>query len=154
MELVDMPGMSPILRICRLGTSNPRRVRGVFKGPFCVPTDEGTQIPFGDFFCMGGDPLKKKLSRCEKELMRTRRLVCNRNLIFSSSMYVLCLPASKNGAGQRNLGKIMRDFGRKITFLDKLCTISVNKSKQTKNLFFSPRTTFTKNLQHVRKCPA
>ena len=24
MELIDMPGMSPILRICRLGTSNPK----------------------------------------------------------------------------------------------------------------------------------
>ena len=38
MELVDMSGRSPILRICRLGTSNPKQVAGDFRGPFCAST--------------------------------------------------------------------------------------------------------------------
>ena len=50
----DMPGMSQICRICRLGTSNPKRVGGGFRGPFCVPTDGVLKISFGDQYCKYG----------------------------------------------------------------------------------------------------
>ena len=49
-ELFDIPGMSSILRICRSGTCNPKRVEGGFWGLFCVPTDGVLKIPFCDFF--------------------------------------------------------------------------------------------------------
>ena len=62
MELVNMPGMSQICRIYRLGTSNPELVGDGFRDPFCVPTEGVLKIPFGDQYCMGGGPLKKKVT--------------------------------------------------------------------------------------------
>ena len=75
-ELVDMPGMSQICRICRLGTFNLKRVGGGFRGPFCVPTEGVLKIPFGGQFCMGGDPLrgKKYPVRVQAQYMPTRSL--------------------------------------------------------------------------------
>ena len=60
MELVDMPGMSPVLRICRLGTSNPKQIAGFFRGPFCVSTLRVLNFWVGEHFCTWGGPLKKK----------------------------------------------------------------------------------------------
>ena len=36
-ELVDIPGMFPMFRICRLGTSNPKQVGRGFRGQICDP---------------------------------------------------------------------------------------------------------------------
>ena len=59
MELVDMvPGMSPLGSISRLGTCHLKRVEGVFRVPFCDPTEGVLKFLFGDVFCMGGDPLR------------------------------------------------------------------------------------------------
>ena len=61
MELVDMPGMPPICRICRWGTFNSKHAGGVLGVRFvcqlkgCPNFDLMTYLPF-----MGGDPLKKK----------------------------------------------------------------------------------------------
>ena len=60
MELIDLPGMSAKFRICRMRTANFKTVGGTLNGNFCAPKVEGTQIPVGVRFCMGGGPLRKK----------------------------------------------------------------------------------------------
>ena len=50
MELVVMPWTSPMGRIRRLGTSNPKQVRGGFRGPFCMPNEEVPKCWFGELF--------------------------------------------------------------------------------------------------------
>ena len=49
MELVDMPGKSILLSISRLLTCHLKRVRGVFRGPFCDPTEGVPKFWFDDF---------------------------------------------------------------------------------------------------------
>ena len=60
MELVDMPGISPLGSISRLGTCHLKRVEGVFRVPLCDPTEMVLEFLFGDVFCMRGGPLRKK----------------------------------------------------------------------------------------------
>ena len=60
MELVDMPGMSPLGSVSRLGACHLKRVRGGFRVPFCDPTEGVLEFPFGDVFCMRGGPIRKK----------------------------------------------------------------------------------------------
>ena len=50
MELVDMPGISAICRIGRLGISNPKQARGDLRGTFCVPKEGIPKFWFCDFF--------------------------------------------------------------------------------------------------------
>ena len=59
-ELVDMPGRFPILRISRLGTCHLKRAGEGFRVPFCDPTEGVLEFLFGDVFCMRGDLLRKK----------------------------------------------------------------------------------------------
>ena len=63
MELVDMPGRSILASVSRLWTCHLKRVGWVFRVPFCDPTEGVLEILFGDVFCMGGDPLRKKSDR-------------------------------------------------------------------------------------------
>ena len=60
MELVDMPGRSPILRICKLGSFKPKKIWGTLKGPFCVSEVGVPNIYFGELFYMRGGPLRIK----------------------------------------------------------------------------------------------
>ena len=55
-----MPGKSPLGRISRLGTCHLKRVGGGFRVPFFDPTEGVLEFPFGDVFCMRGDPLRGK----------------------------------------------------------------------------------------------
>ena len=87
MELVDMPGMSPICRICRLGTFNPKHAGGVFRGLFCVPTEGVPKIWFDGFSYMGGgQPRKKLLSSFNCCRARSVLCLCARIQIPSYSM--------------------------------------------------------------------
>ena len=54
MEWAEIPGMSPICRIFRLRTLNPKQVGGVFRGTFCVPKEEIPTFWFGNLFSMRG----------------------------------------------------------------------------------------------------
>ena len=49
-QLVDMPGMSPLGSISRLGTWHLKRVGGGFRVPFCDPTEGVLKFLFGDVF--------------------------------------------------------------------------------------------------------
>ena len=60
MELVDMPGRSILVSVSRLWTCHLKRVGGGFRVPFCDPTEGVLEFSFGDVFCMGDDPLRKK----------------------------------------------------------------------------------------------
>ena len=55
-----MPGRSILVSISILWTFNPKQVAGGFRGPFCDPTEGVLKFLVGEYFCMGGDPLKKK----------------------------------------------------------------------------------------------
>ena len=60
MELVDLPGRSPIGRICSLGTYHLRKAKEGFRDSFCASKLGVPEISFGGLFCRRGDPLKGK----------------------------------------------------------------------------------------------
>ena len=62
MELVDMLGKSILGSISRLWTRHLKKVGGIFRVPFCDPTEGVLEFPFGDVFCMRGHPLKGEKS--------------------------------------------------------------------------------------------
>ena len=55
-ELVDMPGMSLLGSISRLGICHLKKAGGVFRDLFCDPTEGILNISFGDLFYMRGRP--------------------------------------------------------------------------------------------------
>ena len=59
-ELEDMPGMSPISRISRLGTFDLKKFRVILRSSKCVSKTGPPKSCVGDVFCMGGDPLRIK----------------------------------------------------------------------------------------------
>ena len=59
-ELVDIPGMSPILRISSLGTCNQKNTKADLRDPYRVLKIGPPKIWVGDQFGMVGGPLKKK----------------------------------------------------------------------------------------------
>ena len=68
MELEDMPGVSPIFRISRLGTSNLKKVIVLLNSSKCDPKTGLPKSCVGDIFKMRGGALKKKLTlegKCE-----------------------------------------------------------------------------------------
>ena len=60
MELVDIPGMSPIFRICRLGTCNQKNTKVDLRDPNRVLKIGPPKIWVGDQFGMVGGPLRIK----------------------------------------------------------------------------------------------
>ena len=60
LELVDMPGMSAQFRICRMRTTNSKKVGGTLNGPFCVPKLRVPKNWFDDVFCMRDGPFREK----------------------------------------------------------------------------------------------
>ena len=75
MELIDMPGMSPICRICRLGTFNIKQAGGVFRGRFSYPKLGVPIFWFGEYFCMGAGRDREKIITNEK-LSARRIQIC------------------------------------------------------------------------------
>ena len=61
-ELGDMPGMSPIFRISRLGKSSLKRVIVILYSSKCDRKTGLPKICVGDVFYMRGGPLRKKHS--------------------------------------------------------------------------------------------
>ena len=64
LELVDMPGRFIIASTSRLWTFNPKKVGGNLKGPFRASTVGVPKFRVGELFCMGDDPLRKKMPDC------------------------------------------------------------------------------------------
>ena len=60
MELVDMPGRSPLGSVSRLGTCYLKRVRGGLGSRFVTQPKGNSNFRLVTFFCMRGDPLRGK----------------------------------------------------------------------------------------------
>ena len=62
MELVDMPGMSSLGSISRLGTCHLKRSEGFLGADFVIQTQEYPHFCLMTFFCMRGDPPREKIT--------------------------------------------------------------------------------------------
>ena len=59
LELDDLPGRSPIVRICRFGTCHLKKVGRTAKSAFCDQKLGVLTVWCGDVFFVSGGPLRK-----------------------------------------------------------------------------------------------
>ena len=112
MELGDMPGMFPIFRISRFGTSSLKRVIVILNSSKCDPKTGLPKICVGDVFYMRGGPLRKKIPR---EGWRIVRIDLTRRRL------AWCPPSAQESHCQVSIYDVMvmagGDLWRKISWL-------------------------------------